>query len=158
MSKEKNMNYAKIYKNDFVNGEGVRTTLFVQGCSHACKGCYNQSTWNFDNGLPYTQEIENELIENLKRKEIDGLTLTGGDPMHPKNAYHLISLAKKTKEMGKTVWCWTGYKIDELNDENQINLLKYIDVLIDGKFEKEKYDPNLKWRGSSNQTIHILNK
>ena len=122
------MNYLQYYPTDVINGEGTRCTLFVSGCTHACKGCYNQKSWSFSAGVLFDEAMEQQIINDLKDTRIkrQGLTLSGGDPLHPLN---------------------------EL-DEQQRAMLPYIDVLIDGKFIQEQADPSLVWRGSANQIIH----
>lgn len=151
------MNYHKYYPVDVVNGTGTRCTLFVSGCVHQCRGCYNQSTWKLDSGIPFTQELEDKIIEDLNDTEIkrQGLSLSGGDPLHPNNVPHILKLVKRVKNEcpGKDIWLWTGYKISELN-ETQKEVVSYLDVMIDGKFVQELKDLSLHWRGSSNQIIH----
>lgn len=153
------MNYHKYYPVDVVNGTGTRCTLFVSGCIHQCRGCYNQSTWKLDSGIPFTQELEDKIIEDLNDQEIrrQGLSLSGGDPLHPDNVPYILKLVKRVKEEcpGKDIWLWTGYKISELN-ESQKEVVSYLDVMIDGKFVQELKDPSLHWRGSSNQIIHTF--
>ncbi len=154
------MNYHKYYPVDVVNGTGTRCTLFVSGCIHQCRGCYNQSTWKLDSGIPFTQELEDKIIEDLNDTEIkrQGLSLSGGDPLHPNNVPYVLKLVKRVREEcpGKDIWLWTGYKLSELNEE-QKEVVSYLDVMIDGKFVQELKDPSLHWRGSSNQIIHCFN-
>ncbi|EJL6325234.1 TPA: anaerobic ribonucleoside-triphosphate reductase-activating protein [Vibrio cholerae] len=151
------MNYHQYYPIDVVNGPGTRCTLFVSGCLHQCKGCYNQSTWSLSSGHPYTQEMEDKIIADLKDTRIKrrGLSLSGGDPMHPANLSAVLQLVQrvKTECPDKDIWLWTGYTLAELDDSQQA-LLPYIDVLVDGKFIQEQADPGLEWRGSANQVIH----
>ncbi|WP_424401531.1 anaerobic ribonucleoside-triphosphate reductase-activating protein [Pasteurella sp. PK-2025] len=151
------MNYMQYYPTDIVNGEGTRCTLFVSGCTHACRGCYNQKSWSFSAGVPFDDAMEQQIIEDLQDTRIkrQGLTLTGGDPLHPSNLSVLLPFVKRIKKTcpDKDLWVWTGYKLEEL-DDFQRQMLPYIDVLIDGKFEQEKADPSLAWRGSANQVIH----
>lgn len=151
------MNYLQYYPVDVVNGEGTRCTLFVSGCTHLCRGCYNQKSWSFDSGILFDDQMEQQIIDDLNDTRIkrQGLTLSGGDPLHPRNVETLLKLVKrvKTECKGKDIWVWTGYKIDELNDI-QKQMLPYIDVLIDGKFIQEQADPSLIWKGSANQVIH----
>ncbi|MCX8574151.1 MULTISPECIES: anaerobic ribonucleoside-triphosphate reductase-activating protein [unclassified Gilliamella] len=151
------MNYHRYYPVDVVNGEGTRCTLFVAGCVHQCRGCYNKSTWSLDSGLPFTQSIEDQIIKDLQDTEIkrQGLSLSGGDPLHPQNVPTILKLVKRVKTEcdNKDIWLWTGYKLDELTPEQQA-VIPYIDVLIDGKFVQEQADPKLLWRGSSNQIIY----
>ncbi|UUM32624.1 anaerobic ribonucleoside-triphosphate reductase-activating protein [Vibrio japonicus] len=151
------MNYQKYHQVDVVNGEGTRCTLFVSGCEHNCRGCYNQTTFNPNSGHPYTQQLEDQIIADLQDTRIKrrGLSLSGGDPLHPANVDTILQLVKRVKSecIGKDIWLWTGYTLGELN-ESQRKVVEYIDVLIDGKFEQDKKDLNLEWRGSSNQVIH----
>ncbi|MFZ7159577.1 anaerobic ribonucleoside-triphosphate reductase-activating protein [Avibacterium gallinarum] len=151
------MNYLQYYPVDIVNGEGTRCTLFVSGCEHACKGCYNQKSWSFSAGVPFDKAMEDQIIRDLQDQRIkrQGLSLSGGDPLHPRNVPTLLALVKrvKTECPDKDIWLWTGYKLAELNDL-QRQMLPYIDVLIDGKFIKEQADPSLIWRGSANQVIY----
>lgn len=154
------MNYHKYYPIDVINGEGTRCTLFVSGCEHKCRGCYNKTTWGINSGLPFTQELEDQIITDLNSDKIyrRGLSLSGGDPLHPQNISAILKLVRRVKLEchEKDIWLWTGYKLDELSPE-QREVVKYIDTLIDGKFIQELKDPSLKWRGSSNQVIHSLN-
>lgn len=151
------MNYHIYHQVDVVNGEGTRCTLFVSGCEHQCRGCYNQSTWSPDSGHPFTQELEDQIIADLQDTRIKrrGLSISGGDPLHPANilAIHQLVSRVKAECPDKDIWLWTGYVIDELTSEQKA-IVDMIDVLIDGKFEQDKYDPELLWRGSSNQIIH----
>ncbi|KFA58007.1 anaerobic ribonucleotide reductase-activating protein [Gilliamella sp. wkB18] len=151
------MNYHRYYSVDVVNGEGTRCTLFVAGCVHQCRGCYNKSTWALDSGFVFTQALENQIIKDLQDTEIkrQGLSLSGGDPLHPQNVATILKLVQRVKSEcdNKDIWLWTGYKLDELTSEQQA-VIPYIDVLIDGKFVQELADPRLLWRGSSNQIIH----
>lgn len=155
------MNYHRYYPVDVVNGPGTRCSLFVAGCVHQCRGCYNKSTWSLNSGFTFTQELEDQIICDLQDTEIkrQGLSLSGGDPLHPKNVATILKLVKrvKTECNNKDVWLWTGYLLDELTAEQQA-ILPYIDVLIDGKFVQELADPKLLWRGSSNQIVHVLHK
>lgn len=162
------MNYQKIVYNDMVNGEGIRTTLFVSGCEHACRGCYNQATWNPDNGTQFTEETLSEIIESLRPNHISGLSLTGGDPLHPDNLETVIDILVEVKsEFGNTkdIWLWSGYDLPGIRgfrtftygDSLRYKIVhQYIDVFIDGKFIQELHDPSLEWRGSSNQIIHKI--
>ncbi|MFU2059875.1 anaerobic ribonucleoside-triphosphate reductase-activating protein [Avibacterium volantium] len=151
------MNYLQYYPVDIVNGEGTRCTLFVSGCEHACKGCYNQKSWSFSAGILFDKAMEDQIIRDLQDQRIkrQGLSLSGGDPLHPRNVPTLLALVKRVKREcpDKDIWLWTGYKLAELNDL-QRQMLPYIDVLIDGKFIKEQADPSLIWRGSANQVIY----
>jgi anaerobic ribonucleoside-triphosphate reductase activating protein len=153
------MHYSKYYPVDVVNGEGTRCTLFVSGCVHQCKGCYNQSTWSLTAGQLFTEQLEQQIIDDLNDQRIvkQGLTLSGGDPLHPANVDQVLALLKRVKREceGKDIWMWTGYLLAELNVK-QKQVIELVDVLIDGKFEKDLAEPSLAWRGSSNQVIHYL--
>lgn len=155
------MNYHKYYSVDVVNGPGTRCSLFVAGCEHQCRGCYNQSTWSVDSGVPFTQDLEDQIIRDLQDTEIkrQGLSLSGGDPLHPSNLAAILKLVTRVKQTceNKDIWLWTGYKLSQLTPAQQ-QILNYIDVLVDGKFEQALADPSLLWRGSSNQMIHYLKK
>lgn len=157
------MYYGALKKTDVANGEGVRVTLFVSGCTHHCKNCFNQETWNFCYGKPFTKETEDEIIEALKPSYISGLTLLGGEPMEPQNQAALLPLLKRVRETfgnTKNIWCYTGYTLEsdllkpsrarcEYTDE----MLKNIDTLVDGEFIENLKNLMLKFRGSSNQRI-----
>lgn len=156
------MNYYKYFPIDVVNGLGTRCTLFVSGCEHYCKGCYNQATWSFDAGFLFDQELEDQIIEDLNNTSIKrrGLSLSGGDPLHPRNLEaieHLLMRVRNECPPEKDVWLWTGYTLEQLSsDQNKI--VELIDVLIDGKFVEELKDRTLVWRGSSNQIIHKFDR
>ena len=157
------MYYGALKKTDVANGEGVRVTLFVSGCTHHCKNCFNPETWNFCYGKPFTKETEDEIIEALKPDYISGLTLLGGEPMEPQNQAVLLPLLKRVRETfgsTKNIWCYTGYTLEtdllkpsrarcEYTDE----MLKNIDTLVDGEFMENLKNLMLKFRGSSNQRI-----
>lgn len=153
------MNYSKYYPIDVLNGEGTRCTLFVSGCIHNCKGCYNQSTWSPDAGELFTEKLADQIICDLNDLRIkkQGLTLSGGDPLHPANVDEVLKLVKRVKREceGKDIWLWTGYLLAGLNSK-QKQIIELVDVLIDGKFERALADPSLAWRGSSNQVIHYF--
>ena len=153
------MNYAKIYTNDLANGLGVRVSLFVSGCTHHCKGCFNKEVWNFNYGKSYTQKTEDKLIDLLKSNYIKGISLLGGDPMMEQNRKDILSLCKRIKKElpEKDIWLWTGYTLKQLKKLNCpviSEILEQIDILIDGRFEEDLKDRNLKFRGSSNQKIY----
>lgn len=148
------MNYAKIREYDVTNGPGVRTTLFVSGCTHDCKGCFNKEQQNFRYGDKWTEAVEDKFIEGAKNPNIAGVSILGGEPMQQPYVYMSRLLKKINESVNKPIWVWTGYTFEELlNDKISKNLLKYIDVLIDGKFELDKRDLSLKYRGSSNQRV-----
>lgn len=160
------MRYSKLYTADVVNGEGVRVTLFLTGCKHMCEGCYNRSTWKSSSGDLFTEDIENTILENLSKPYVKGLTLTGGDPLHEANLQGVFDLITKVKNLynDKDIWLWSGYTLKELEsnkDDSVVDNLRYkvctsVDVFIDGRFELGLKDPSLKWRGSSNQIIHVF--
>ncbi len=161
------MKYAEIKNNDIANGEGVRVTLFVSGCTHHCKGCFNPMTWDFEYGEEFTDEKEKTILDMLSPSYIKGLTLLGGEPMEPVNQRGLLPLLKKVKEQypNKTVWCYSGYLFDkELLSESRARcevtdeLLSYIDILVDGEFVLEKKNIMLQFRGSENQRIIDVKK
>lgn len=161
------MNYSSIKYCDIANGEGVRTTLFVSGCSHHCKGCFQPETWAFDNGKEFTGPVENEIITSLDHGYIDGLTILGGEPMEPENQRGLLELARAAKAAHpeKTIWCYTGDVYEELVDpesprhtEHTDELLTLIDVLVDGPYIEDLHDITLRFRGSSNQRVIDLNE
>lgn len=159
------MHYGLIKKCDIANGSGVRVSLFVSGCTHHCPGCFNQETWDFNYGKIYTSETQAEIIKALDNDYISGLTLIGGEPFEPSNQEVLVNLARevKTKLPHKNIWCYTGYNFEnDLLSDSKIHcafteqLLSYIDVLVDGPFILEKKNINLKFRGSENQRIILV--
>ena len=146
------MRYLDILDCDLTNGQGVRVTLFVSGCNHHCKGCQNPESWNPNNGKEFTDETKQKLFKLLERDYIDGISYSGGDPLFPSNRDTLTQLAKEIKERfpNKTQWLWTGYKYEEIKD---LEIIKYLNVLIDGEYVEELRDLSLPYRGSSNQRI-----
>ncbi|EBF3224290.1 TPA: anaerobic ribonucleoside-triphosphate reductase-activating protein [Salmonella enterica] len=153
------MNFHQYYPVDIVNGPGTRCTLFVSGCVHECPGCYNKSTWRLNSGQPFTKEMEDKIIADLNDTRIhrQGISLSGGDPLHPQNVPDILALVQRIRSEcpGKDIWVWTGYKLDELNAA-QMQVVNLINVLVDGKFVQDLKDPALIWRGSSNQVVHHL--
>ena len=161
------MNYADIKQIDIANGPGVRVSLFVSGCNHHCKGCFNECAWDFNYGNKFTEETIQEVLKDLNKDYISGLTLLGGEPLEPANQKGLLPLVKKVKEKypEKSIWCYTGFDFEKdvmgsmsQNVEETKELMKYIDVVVDGKFEEDKKDITLKFRGSSNQRIIDVQK
>lgn len=161
------MNYANIKKIDVANGEGVRVSVFVSGCNHHCKGCFNQCAWDFNYGKKFTEKEEQQIIDYMNHDYISGLSLLGGEPLEPKNQEGLLPLVKKVKEKfpNKDIWCYTGFDFEKdvvekmaKNNETTRELLKYIDIIVDGKFEEDKKDLKLQFRGSSNQKIVDVKK
>ena len=162
------MYYGEIKKVDIANGKGVRVSLFVSGCTHHCKGCFNPETWNFDFGKEYTKETEDDIIKSLEPSYIEGLSLLGGEPFEPQNQPTLVGLLKRIKKElpTKNVWCYTGYTFEELTGQKKsraftdttAEMLSMIDVLVDGEFVEGLKDISLKFRGSSNQRIIDVKK
>ncbi len=152
------MRYSKIRKMDISNGEGVRVSIFFQGCSFHCKGCFNPETWDFHGGCEFGEEQIQEILDLCKEDYISGLSILGGETMHPKNIEGALLLAKRFKEKypNKTIWAWTGYLFDEYLMDKEIT--KYLDVVVDGQFVENLRDPRLKWRGSSNQRVIDVKK
>lgn len=150
------MKYAKIRKMDISNGEGVRVSLFVQGCSFHCKNCFNQETWDFNGGKEFTTAEIQKIIELANKDYIAGLSVLGGEPLHNNNVnevFHIVATFKE-KFPNKDIWLWTGFKFeDAIKDSKRKFILRNIDVLIDGQFEEDKKNLTLKWRGSSNQRV-----
>lgn len=148
------MRYNTIRKMDIANGPGVRVSIFMQGCTFNCKNCFNPETHDFAGGKEFTDETIAHILDLCAPDHILGLSILGGEPMHPKNIEGTAKLAKAFKERypNKNIWVWTGYLFDEDN-LNETEAVKYIDVLVDGRFEEELHNPMLKFRGSSNQRI-----
>ena len=159
------MNYFAITTDDMLNGSGLRVVLWVAGCEHCCEGCHNPYTWDINGGKKFTQDTLDELLKELGKEHIQGVTLSGGDPFHPENRYEVGQLCKLIKEFcpSKDIWIYTGYKFDEIKS---LKAMEYADVLVDGEFVKDLADINCEWRGSTNQNIYkkedgiwqILNK
>lgn len=151
------MNYGRIKKNDIANGPGVRVSLFVSGCRNHCPGCFNPETWDFNYGESFTKKTEKEIIKALRPSWIQGLSILGGDPMEPENQRTLLPLLKRIKVMlsDKDVWLYTGYTYEQIRDAE---ILKWIDVLVDGPFIEAEKDITLTFRGSRNQRIIPLKK
>ena len=156
------MNYATIKKTDVANGPGVRVSLFVSGCTHHCKGCFNSVAWDFQYGQAYTQETEQEILQALAPDYIRGLSLLGGEPLEPQNRGTVLSLVKKVRETypQKTIWCYTGYDFDKdlmawlaAGDPVITELLPLLDVIVDGEYKEEYRNLRLPFRGSENQRI-----
>lgn len=155
------MRYGAIKKRDIANGIGVRVVLFVSGCTHHCKGCFQSETWSFDYGQDYTKATEDEIIEALRPSFIDGLTLLGGEPFEPQNQAELIKLLRRvrTELPEKTIWAFSGYTFEELTGESRARcqvtdeMLSMVDVLVDGEFVEEKRNISLQFRGSENQRL-----
>lgn len=155
------MNYATIKWADVANGPGVRVSLFVSGCTHQCPGCFNPEAWDFQYGQPFTQAEEDKILAALAPAHIKGLSLLGGEPFEPDNQRALLPLLRRVRgELpGKTVWCYSGYILEELHRPSRARcevtdeMLSLLDVLVDGEFVEAKKDLSLRFRGSSNQRI-----
>ena len=156
------MNYAEIKNCDIANGPGVRVSLFVSGCSHHCKGCFNEVAWDYQYGEPFTEAVEDQILKMLEPSYIRGLTLLGGEPFDPRNQAAVVHLLRRVRQQypEKSIWAFTGYLFDrdilagKLGDpEITREYVSYLDVLIDGRFELEKKNLSLRFRGSENQRI-----
>ena len=153
------MNYATIKNCDIANGPGVRVSLFVSGCTHRCKGCFNEVAWDFDYGQPFTEAVMDSIVEMLRPSYVRGLTLLGGEPFEPQNQAAVVELLRKIKKElpEKTIWAFSGYLFDKdilsgrLGDCGEY--LSYLDVLVDGPFVEAKKNLSLRFRGSENQRI-----
>lgn len=151
------MNWSAIKPCDIANGPGVRVSLFVSGCTRRCPGCFNPQTWDFNAGQPFTAETEDGILRLLRRPFISGLSVLGGEPFEECNRAALVPFLRRVRgELpGKSVWCWSGFTLEELRGDAMLELL---DVLVDGPFIAEKRDVSLLWRGSSNQRVNYLGK
>lgn len=161
------MNYADIKRVDVANGTGVRVSLFVSGCNHHCKNCFNQQAWNFNYGKPFTEQTQEEIMGYLNHDYVSGVSFLGGEPLEPLNQNELLNVVKEFKKRytNKNIWCYTGFDFEKdvigkmyKNSEVTKELIDNIDVIVDGKFEEEKKDKTLKFRGSSNQRIIDVQK
>ena len=163
------MHYGTVKKFDVANGEGIRTTLFVSGCTNRCKNCFQPETWAFDYGEPFTDEVAEDILDSFKISSVKGLTVLGGEPMEPENQADLYPFLREFKRRfpDKTVWLFSGNLYEELNGtpgshfkclEITKELLSFVDILVDGRFEEEKKRLGLRFRGSSNQRIIDMNK
>ncbi|MBR6948767.1 MAG: anaerobic ribonucleoside-triphosphate reductase activating protein [Bacilli bacterium] len=152
------MRYNKIRKMDISNGPGVRVSIFFQGCEFHCKNCFNPETWNFDKGEEFTDEVIEKVLDLCKEDHIAGLSILGGEPMHPKNIEGTTKLAKAFKERypEKTIWAWSGFLFDQYVKDKEV--ANYLDVLVDGQFVDELRNPTLKWKGSANQRVIDVKK
>ena len=152
------MRYNKIRKMDIADGPGVRGSIFFQGCAFHCKNCFNPETWDFKGGKEFTDETIEEVLNLCDKEFISGLSLLGGEPMHPTNIEGSTKLARMFKERfpEKNIWTWTGFLFDEYLKDKEI--VKYLDVVVDGQFKDELRNPNLKWKGSANQRVIDVQK
>lgn len=153
------MRYAQIRTIDIANGEGIRVSLYVQGCHRHCFNCFNQETWDFNGGQEFNKEIENTLIELINRPHIKGLTILGGEPLEIENRKDVSNLLKRVKESckDKTIWLYSAFLYEDIK-EFDVEILPYLDVLIDGPFVDELKDKRLRFKGSSNQRIIDVKK
>ncbi len=151
------MRFHNITKEDMLNGDGLRVVLWVSGCAHGCKNCQNPITWDPNSGLEFNEEAKAELFQALDRDFISGLTLSGGDPLFPGNRETITQLVEEVKEKfpTKTIWLYTGYLYEEIKD---LDLMKNIDILVDGPFVQALFDSQLHWKGSSNQRTIDVNQ
>ena len=161
------MHYGEIKNCDIANGEGVRVTLFVSGCTNHCKNCFQPQTWDFEFGRPFTAETEEELLTMLKPDYINGLTVLGGEPFEPSNQRSLLSFLRRVRETypKKNIWCFSGFTYEELKTDGSHPrcevtdaMLELLDVLVDGRFVEELKDISLRFRGSSNQRLIDMKK
>lgn len=152
------MRYNMIREMDISNGPGVRVSIFMQGCSFHCKKCFNPETWDFGGGKEFNNATIDKVLNLCDKKHIKGLSILGGEPMHPNNIEATTKLAKEFKEKypNKNLWVWSGYNFEK--DLKDKEVVKYIDVLVDGTYKDELHDFNLKWKGSSNQRVIDVQK
>lgn len=146
------MRYHNITKDDMLNGTGLRVVLWVSGCNHACKGCHNPVTWDINGGLEFDEAAKEEIFQQLRKPHIEGITLSGGDPLHPANRSGVAALIEEIQNAfpDKNIWLYTGFSWDEIK---YLPFLNHVDVLIDGKFMEALKDTSLHWKGSSNQKV-----
>ena len=146
------MNYHNITKDDMLNGDGLRVVLWVSGCTHYCKDCQNPITWGLNSGLEFDDEAKQEIFDELEKDHIHGITFSGGDPLHPSNIECVTELTKEIKRLfpNKTIWLYTGYVFEDIDN---LEIIEYLDVLVDGEFVVDQKDIDLHWVGSSNQRV-----
>lgn len=160
------MYYAEIKYFDVANGPGIRVSLFVSGCPHACPGCFNEIAWNYEYGEKYTEEVEEKILKAVSKAEIQGLSLLGGEPLYPANLRALLPLLRKMKERlpKKDIWCYSGYTYEELlsregEEKKELDeLFSYLTVLVDGRFIEAEKDITLLFRGSKNQRLILMDE
>ena len=158
------MHYAEVKYFDVANGPGIRVSLFVSGCPHACPGCFNEIAWNYEYGEKYTEEVEEKILKAVSKAEIQGLSLLGGEPLYPANLRALLPLLRKMKERlpKKDIWCYSGYTYEELlsreeEEKKELEeLFSYLTVLVDGRFIEAEKDITLLFRGSKNQRLILM--
>ena len=146
------MRYHNITTDDMLNGDGLRTVLWVAGCTHRCEGCHNPITWDIDGGVAFDEAAERERFEKIAPEHISGLTFSGGDPLHPRNREEVTRLARKCRELfpEKTIWLYTGFLWEEISE---LDIVPLLDVVVDGEFVKSLFDARLHWKGSGNQRV-----
>ena len=146
------MRYHNITKDDMLNGDGLRVVLWVSGCNHCCEECQNPITWDPNGGIPFNQEAKEELFQELGKSYVSGITLSGGDPLHPANRLDIRALVHEIREKfpTKTIWLYTGYLWEQIS---HFEVMQYVDVCVDGEYEKDKRNVQLHWKGSSNQRV-----
>ncbi|MBS6195261.1 MAG: anaerobic ribonucleoside-triphosphate reductase activating protein [Clostridiales bacterium] len=151
------MRYHNITKDDMLNGDGLRVVLWVAGCSHGCKGCQNPMTWDPEGGIPFEEKDKEEIFQQLEKSYVEGITFSGGDPLHEKNIRAVTALAKEIREKypRKTIWLYTGYLWEQIS---KWEVVRYLDVVVDGKFDLATRDVSLKWKGSPNQRVINVQK
>lgn len=160
------MHYAEVKYFDVANGPGIRVSLFVSGCPHACPGCFNEIAWNYEYGEKYTEEVEEKILKAVSKAEIQGLSLLGGEPLYPANLRALLPLLRKMKERlpKKDIWCYSGYTYEELlsregEEKKELEeLFSYLTVLVDGRFIESEKDITLLFRGSKNQRLILMDE
>ena len=158
------MHYAEVKYFDVANGPGIRVSLFVSGCPHACPGCFNEIAWNYEYGEKYTEEVEEKILKAVSKAEIQGLSLLGGEPLYPANLRAILQLLRKMKERlpKKDIWCYSGYTYEELlsregEEKKELDeLFSYLTVLVDGRFIEAEKDITLLFRGSKNQRLILM--
>ena len=158
------MHYAEVKYFDVANGPGIRVSLFVSGCPHACPGCFNEIAWNYEYGEKYTEEVEEKILKAVSKAEIQGLSLLGGEPLYPANLRALLPLLRKLRERlpKKDIWCYSGYTYEELlsrkgEEKKELEeLFTYLTVLVDGRFIEAEKDITLLFRGSKNQRLILV--
>ena len=152
------MRYNTIRKMDIADGPGVRVSIFMQGCAFHCKNCFNSETWDFNGGKEFNDDTINTVLDLCGKSHIKGLSILGGEPMHPSNIEGTTKLAKAFKEKypEKNLWVWSGFQFDK--DLKDKEVMKYVDVLVDGQYKDELHNPMLKWKGSSNQRVIDVQK
>ena len=151
------MRYHNITKDDMLNGDGLRVVLWVAGCAHACPGCHNPVTWDPEGGPPFDEAARQEIYEELEKDYVSGITFSGGDPLHPANMQGVTELARQIRSdfPDKTIWLYTGSTWDEVRD---LEVIRYVDVLVDGPFREDEKDSTLHWKGSANQQVIDVQK